>query len=220
MSTVKISANPSGTGTVTIAAPNTNTNRTLTLPDNSGTIITSGSTTGIDASALSSGTVAVSYGGTGANTLTANNVILGNGTSAVQFVAPGTNGNVLTSNGTTWTSASVSGTITTTTGSAPYYGARAWVNFNGTGTVAIRASSNVSSITDSGTGLYTVNFTTAMPDSSYTINGNCGRSATIGYDFVCIEGTDNMLTGSAKISCRATNQTTVDQIVVSVAIYR
>ena len=51
------------------------------------------------------GTVAVANGGTGATTLTANNVVLGNGTSAVQFVAPGSNGNVLTSNGTTWTSA-------------------------------------------------------------------------------------------------------------------
>lgn len=51
-----------------------------------------------------SGTVAVGNGGTGATTLTANNVILGNGTSAVQFVAPGASGNVLTSNGTTWQS--------------------------------------------------------------------------------------------------------------------
>ncbi len=50
-------------------------------------------------------TVPVARGGTGATTLTLNNVILGNGTSAVQFVAPGTTGNVLTSNGTTWTSA-------------------------------------------------------------------------------------------------------------------
>jgi hypothetical protein len=53
------------------------------------------------------------------------------------------------------------------TGSAPIYGARAWVNFNGTGTVAIRASGNVTSITDNGTGDYTVNFTTAMPDANY-----------------------------------------------------
>lgn len=45
---------------------------------------------------------------------------------------------------------------------------RAWVNFNGTGTVAIRASFNVSSITDNGTGDYTVNFTTAMPDANYS----------------------------------------------------
>ena len=46
---------------------------------------------------------------------------------------------------------------------------RAWVNFNGTGTVAIRASFNVSSITDNGTGDYRVNFTTAMPDADYAI---------------------------------------------------
>jgi len=53
---------------------------------------------------------------------------------------------------------------------------RAWVNFNGTGTPAIRASFNVTSITDRGTGLYTVNLTTAMPDANY-----CGvASATIG----------------------------------------
>ena len=50
-------------------------------------------------------TLVVGSGGTGATTLTTNNVILGNGSSAVQFVAPGTSGNVLTSNGTTWTSA-------------------------------------------------------------------------------------------------------------------
>jgi hypothetical protein len=49
------------------------------------------------------------------------------------------------------------------------YGCRAWVNFNGTGTVAIRASGNVSSITDNGTGNYTVNFTTAMPDANYSV---------------------------------------------------
>lgn len=62
----------------------------------------------LNQSAAVTGTLAVSNGGTGASTLTANNVILGNGTSAVQFVAPGTSGNVLTSNGTTWTSAAIS----------------------------------------------------------------------------------------------------------------
>jgi hypothetical protein len=46
---------------------------------------------------------------------------------------------------------------------------RAWVNFNGTGTVAIRASYNVSSITDNGVGDYTVNFTTAMVDANYAV---------------------------------------------------
>jgi len=56
-----------------------------------------------------SGVLAPTNGGTGLTTLTANNVILGNGTSSVQFVAPGTTGNVLTSNGTTWTSSAAGG---------------------------------------------------------------------------------------------------------------
>ena len=57
-------------------------------------------------------------------------------------------------------------------GSAPMYACRAWVNFNGTGTVAIRASGNVSSITDNGTGDYTVNFATDMGDASYAMSGS------------------------------------------------
>jgi len=58
--------------------------------------------------------------------------------------------------------------------SAKAYGCRAWVNFNGTGTVAIRASGNVSSITDNGSGNYTVNFTTAMPDANYSATCTVG----------------------------------------------
>lgn len=61
-------------------------------------------------------------------------------------------------------------------GSAPIYAARAWVNFNGTGTVAIRASGNVSSITDNGVGDYTVNFTTAMADANYAVNATAAPS--------------------------------------------
>ena len=59
-------------------------------------------------------------------------------------------------------------------GSAPIYACRAWVNFNGTGTVDIRACGNVSSITDNGTGDYTVNFITAMPDANYSVCGAGG----------------------------------------------
>lgn len=55
----------------------------------------------------------------------------------------------------------------TISGTAPLYACRAWVNFNGTGTVAIRASGNVTSITDNGVGDYTVNFTNALPDANY-----------------------------------------------------
>ena len=65
----------------------------------------------------------------------------------------------------------------TVTGTAPLYAARAWVNFNGTGTVAIRASGNVSSITDNATGQFTVNFTTAMSDNNYAAVGTVTNSA-------------------------------------------
>ena len=52
--------------------------------------------------------------------------------------------------------------------------AKAWVNFNGMGTVAIRADFNVTSITDNGTGKYTVNFTTALADANYVVNFGVG----------------------------------------------
>ena len=61
---------------------------------------------------------------------------------------------------------------------ATAYGCRAWVNFNGSGTVAIRGSANVSSITDRNTGRYTVNLTTAMPDTNYNVS--CGGSSNNG----------------------------------------
>jgi len=61
---------------------------------------------------------------------------------------------------------------------ATAYGCRAWVNFNGTGTVAIRASGNVSSITDNGTGDYTVNFATAMSDANYATSITVNRGNT------------------------------------------
>jgi hypothetical protein len=67
---------------------------------------------------------------------------------------------------------------------ATAYGCRAWVNFNGSGTVAIRASGNVTSITDNGTGLYTINFTTAMPDAYYSFSGMAGDTGASSNVFV------------------------------------
>jgi hypothetical protein len=81
-------------------------------PDGSGASLTSLNASNISSGTLSNdrlNTVSVAKGGTGATTLTANNVLLGNGTSALQVVAPSTTGNVLTSNGTTWTSAAAGG---------------------------------------------------------------------------------------------------------------
>ena len=112
----------SGTGTISIVPPATNTNRTLTLPDATGTIITTAGGAAI------SGTTGSFSGDLSFNS--------GYGSAAVA------------------------------------YGCRAWVNFNGTSTVAIRASGNVTSITDNGTGDYTVNFTTAMPDANYCAQYN------------------------------------------------
>jgi hypothetical protein len=60
----------------------------------------------------------------------------------------------------------------TVVGTAPIYPCRAWVEFNGTGTIVIRASGNVSSITDNGAGDYTVNFTTSMSDANYSAVGS------------------------------------------------
>jgi hypothetical protein len=68
--------------------------------------------------------------------------------------------------------------LSTASGDAPSYAARAWVNFDGTGAVAIKASGNVSSITDNGVGHYTVNFTTAMPDTNYTTSGSASYGGT------------------------------------------
>lgn len=67
---------------------------------------------------------------------------------------------------------------------APVYGVRAWVSFNGTGTVAIRGSANVSSITDNGTGDYTVNFTTSMPDTNYAATLTTTDTNAVGTNLV------------------------------------
>lgn len=83
-------------------------------------------------------------------------------------------------------------------GSAPIFGARAWVNFNGTGTVAIRAAGNVSSITDNDTGNYTVNFTTAMPDINYCVS--TAMSSQNQYSHMTAISTMN--TSSVRVLCK------------------
>jgi hypothetical protein len=76
--------------------------------------------------------------------------------------------------------ASAGSIVSESVGDAPGYMARAWVNFNGTGTVAIRASGNVSSITDNGTGDYTVNFTTALVDANFSVSGSAALDGVAG----------------------------------------
>ena len=81
-------------------------------------------------------------------------------------------------------------------GAAPIYACRAWVNFNGNGTVAIRASGNVSSITDNGTGDYTVNFTTAMPDANYTVSGAIGDGTSMSSSLSMILGINTIFSAN------------------------
>ena len=100
----------------------------------------------------------------------------------------------------------------------PAYFARAWVNFNGTGVVAIRSSGNVTSISDNGTGDYTVNFTTAMPDANYAVAGSCGNADTSVSIFQSAYGSAQ--TASA---CRVSTEggfSNIDRAWVSVAIFR
>ena len=105
---------------------------------------------------------------------------------------------------------------------ATAFGCRAWVNFNGTGTVAIRASGNVSSITDNGTGDYTVNFTNAMPDINYSVVGGNGSGTAGNDDFTLTTNYNAAPTTSATRigSHRANSGTATDAAWSSVAIFR
>jgi hypothetical protein len=105
---------------------------------------------------------------------------------------------------------------------ATAYGCRAWVTFNGTGTVAISASGNVSSITDNGTGDYTMNFTNAMPDGNYVFVGLSreDNSGSIGDHSVYLQRTEAYsAAGSMRFRSGSTAAAT-DHIRVMAAIFR
>jgi len=124
---------------------------TNALPVTSGGTGTA-STTFVNLTTNVTGTLPVANGGTGVTTST------------------GSGANVLGTSPTLTTPTINSAQVATVSGTAPLYMCRSWVNFNGIGTVSIYASGNVSSITDNGIGDYTVNFATAMPDTSYCVN--------------------------------------------------
>jgi len=92
--------------------------------------------------------------------------------------------------------------------------AKAWVNFNGTGTVAIRRAFNVASITDNATGHYTVNFTTAMPDANYAFAGGAGDNSNT---FVGQSGAYS--TTAFEFYVRNTSNTPTDEEYVCVTIF-
>ena len=152
------------------------------------------------------GTLPVANGGTGVTTST------------------GSGANVLGTSPTLTTPNIDSAQIPTVSGTAPLYMCRAWVNFNGTGTVAIRASGNVSSITDIAAGTYTVNFTTALPDANYSGLITSGFASGVREDILGFAYTDAPYaptTGGYTVKfVRADTNVNVDTNFAMVAIFR
>ena len=98
-------------------------------------------------------------------------------------------------------------------GTTPLFFARAWVNFNGTGTPAIRASGNVDGITDNNTGNYHINFNTAMTDANFA-GSFCGNGlAQIPVFYLTA-------TGSLQVLYYDTGGTPVDNTVCVATIFR
>ena len=117
------------------------------------------------------------------------------------------------------------GTVSTSSANVIQGSAKAWVCFNGTGTVAIRASYNVSSITDNGTGDYTVNFTTAFIDTNYSIVGSVingeNRDAVIVAGIAGIPNPTPPTTTATRFQVRyAPSNSLVDSNYVNIAVFR
>ena len=174
----------------------------ITTPSetNTGTLAVTGVTTltgGLNAA------LPVLSGGTGVTTKT--------GTGAV----------VLGTSPTLTTPTFDSAQLPTISGTAPLYMCRAWVNFNGTGTVAIRGSGNVSSITDNSTGNYTVNFTTVLVDANYAAIVGADNGVTGTTLWSCSSSVNGTPTTSAfKIQTLNTSVTPADAPYVQVAVFR
>lgn len=154
-------------------------------------------------------------GGTGLTSTTAYAVVCGGTTSTgnLQSIASvGTSGQVLTSNG--------AGALPTFT-TLQQGNIGAWVNFNGTGTIAIRASGNVTSLTDNGTGDTTINLTTALADANYSVSGTCIVDNTVsGYGaFVNAPFRGTITTTTVRV-LTASSSTAFDSLYVSIQIVR
>jgi hypothetical protein len=100
--------------------------------------------------------------------------------------------------------------------------AKAWVNFDGTGTVAIRANGNVSSITDNGVGDYTVNFTTAMPDANYSWSGSQRPGiVTNGWPFEVASGGGGARSSSSfRFRINTSSPAAIDPDICCISVFR
>ncbi len=106
--------------------------------------------------------------------------------------------------------------------------AKAWVNFNGTGTVSIRASYNVNSITDNGVGNYKINFTTAMDDTNYSANASVTSNGSVNRatNSVCVFAVSGGLTetpttsGFSVFVYHSGNQVAQDASIITASVFR
>jgi hypothetical protein len=148
------------------------------------------------------------------------------GTATVTLIAPATSTNrTLTLPDSTDTLQTIGGVLTqfNASGSAPVYACRAWVNFNGTGTVAIRASGNVSSITDLGVGQYQINFTTAMPDANYSALASSQQTTSTAALVTWAPRISGLATSSFQVATPPENSTggaVVDVVECRCAVFR
>ena len=145
---------------------------------------------------------------------TSGNNIINESSDTITIGASGDTTNIvgtLQNNGAAISIASLS----TASGSAPSYSARAWVNFNGTGTVAIRANGNVSSITDLATGSYRVNFSTAMADADFA-----AVASSVGIGSGAIVHTDGHNASYVNIQTKNQSGNDTDSSNVNVVIFR
>jgi hypothetical protein len=121
------------------------------------------------------------------------------------------------------TLSNLAGTQTVPVATVAQGSAKAWVNFNGTGTVAIRAGFNVSSITDVNTGQYTVNFTNAMVDTNFVtvVTVKSEDNGTIGSNNnSTIAGSAIRTTGGVDVFSSSAAAVRIDSAIINVAIFR
>jgi hypothetical protein len=197
--------NGNTSGSVTISSPAVSGTTTLTLPTTSGTVVVTSGAQTIEFADGSASAPSITNSGdtnTGIFFSAADTIDFAEGGAAVGQFDSSANFKFNSGYGSVATA----------------YGCRAWVNFNGTGTVAIRASANVTSITDNGTGDYTVNFTTAMPDANYSAVANASDTPTLNRWATLYQGF--ILAGSVRLVVAGSNSTPSDVTTCCVSIFR
>jgi len=201
--------------TGTIATLNSTTGTIATLNSTTGTIATLRSTTGTigNLSTTLVGDFTISQG---TGTLGTSGVTSGTygDASAIPFITVDAKGRITSATTGTFSSTPPDASITPAkmsgaqSGSAPAYAIRGWVNFNGTGTIAIRASGNVSSITDGGTGIYTVNWAIPMASAEYSVTYSINDTSAGPYCIPYVVGTNSATYSTSAVGLE--NHTSTD----------